>query len=123
LQRLEVFRGLCVLTTNLRDNIDDAFMRRIRFLVDFRFPAVAERIAIWQRVFPGDAPKAKLDFEALGRLNVSGGSIRNIALGASFLAAESKARVTMPLIFRAAVQEYEKTGRIMTDAERAGWPA
>ena len=122
LQRLEAYRGLCILTTNLRDNIDEAFLRRLRFVVEFRFPAVAERMAIWQRAFPRATPLGALDYDALGQLNVTGGSIRNIALGASFMAADSASDVTMGLIYRAALQEYEKAGRIMTDAESAGWP-
>lgn len=72
LQRLEAYRGLCILTTNLRDNIDEAFMRRIRFAVDFRFPGPAERLAIWRRVFPGDTPCGALDFERLAQLTVPG---------------------------------------------------
>lgn len=123
LQRLEAYRGLCILTTNLRDNIDESFLRRIRFVVEFRFPGRAERIAIWQRAFPCAAPVGPLDYDALGRLNVSGGSIRNIALAASFMAAEDGGPVTMPLLYQAALQEYDKAGRTLTDAERAGWPS
>ncbi len=121
LQRLEAYRGLSILTTNLRDNIDEAFLRRIRFCVDFRFPSVPERLAIWQRIFPKATPTEALDFTRLAQLNVSGGSIRNIALGASFLAADEGASVTMDTLMQAARQEYAKVGRSMTDAEAAGW--
>src|SRR5690606_23165770 len=95
LQRIESYRGLCILTTNMPDNIDEAFLRRIRFVVEFRFPNRNERMAIWQRVFPQQAPLESLDYERLAQLNVAGGSIRNIALGASFLAAARGGRVTM----------------------------
>lgn len=122
LQRLEAYRGLCILTTNLRDNIDTAFLRRIRFVVEFRFPGPAEREAIWRGVFPADAPCEGLDFARLAQLNVAGGTIRNVALGASFLAAEQGGAVTMPRLREAARQEFDKIGRSMTDAEIAGWP-
>lgn len=121
LQRLEAYRGLCILTTNMRDNIDEAFLRRLRFIVDFRFPSRKERLAIWEGVFPNALPMAKLDYERLAQLNVAGGSIRNIALGAAFLAADRGATVTMAEILHAAHLEYDKVGRSMTDAERAGW--
>ncbi len=121
LQRLEAYRGLCILTTNMRDNIDEAFLRRIRFVVEFRFPNRSERQAIWQRVFPQQMPLETLDYDRLAQLNVAGGSIRNIALGASFLAADRGGPVTMAEILHAARLEYDKAGRSMTDAEQAGW--
>jgi AAA+ superfamily predicted ATPase len=121
LQRLEAYRGLCILTTNMKDNIDEAFLRRLSFMVEFRFPGRAERRAIWERVFPQGLPLGTLDFDRLAQLNVSGGSIRNIALGAAFLAADRGSKVTMAQILTAAALEYEKLGRPMTDAERVGW--
>ena len=123
LQRLEAYRGLCILTTNMRDNIDEAFLRRLRFLVGFRFPGRRERRAIWERIFPTGVPLGVLDYDRLAQLNVPGGSIRNIALGASFLAADRDAAVSMDDIQQAALLEYDKVGRTMTDAERAGWAA
>jgi SpoVK/Ycf46/Vps4 family AAA+-type ATPase len=121
LQRLEAYRGLCILTTNMRDNIDEAFLRRLRFIVDFRFPSREERRAIWQRIFPESLPRDALNYESLAQLNLAGGSIRNIALGASFLAADRDGAVTMADLLQAAQLEYEKVGRRITDAERAGW--
>nr|WP_276524107.1 MULTISPECIES: ATP-binding protein [Ensifer] len=121
LQRLEAYRGLCILTTNMRDNIDDAFLRRLRFIVDFRFPNLAERRAIWMRIFPDAQPREQLDYDKLAQLNLAGGSIRNIALGAAFLAADRGCAVSMAEILQAAQLEYDKVGRQMTDAERAGW--
>jgi hypothetical protein len=123
LQRLEEYRGLSILTTNLRNNIDPAFLRRIRFIVDFPFPEPTERTAIWRRIFPAAAPVEALDFERLGQLNLAGGSIRNVALGAAFLAAEEETRVGMRHVLAAARTEYEKTGRAMTAAELRGWAA
>jgi len=121
LQRLEAYSGLCILTTNMRDNIDDAFLRRLRFIVDFRFPNLAERRAIWMRIFPDAQPREQLDYDKLAQLNLAGGSIRNIALGAAFLAADRGCAVSMAEILQAAQLEYDKVGRQMTDAERAGW--
>ncbi|MFZ1470896.1 MAG: ATP-binding protein [Paracoccaceae bacterium] len=121
LQRLEAYRGLCILTTNMRDNIDEAFLRRLRFIVDFRFPSRPERLAIWQRIFPDAQPLGALDYGRLAQLNVAGGSIRNIALAASFLAADRGCALSMAEILQAAHLEYDKVGRSMTDAERAGW--
>ena len=121
LQRLEAYRGLCILTTNMRDNIDEAFLRRIRFSIAFRFPGRDERRAIWERIFPKAVPRDKLDLDRLAQFNIAGGSIRNIALSAGFLAADRDGRVGMADIFAAARQEYEKFGRGMTDVEKAGW--
>jgi hypothetical protein len=120
LQRLEAYRGLCVLTTNLRENIDDAFLRRLRFVIDFRFPGPVERRAIWARVFPEAAPTDGLDPDRLAGLNVAGGTIRNIAVLASFLAAEDGRAIGMDHVARAARTEYAKSGRIMTEAEERG---
>jgi hypothetical protein len=125
LQRLEEYRGLSILTTNLKNNIDPAFLRRIRFIVDFGFPEAAERAEIWKGIFPKETPVGELDFERLGQLNLAGGSIRNVAVAAAFLAAEDGAkapRVEMGHILAAARTEYEKTGRPLTAAELRGWP-
>ena len=120
LQRLEAYRGLAVLTTNMRGAIDDAFLRRIRFIVPFEFPDAAERRQIWSRVFPEDLPTAQLDLDRLAALPVSGGSIRNIALNAAFLAASGGAPVCMRHLSRAARMELDKLGRPAPAALR-GW--
>jgi SpoVK/Ycf46/Vps4 family AAA+-type ATPase len=122
LQRLEEYRGLSILTTNLRNNIDPAFLRRLRFIVDFAFPEPRERVEIWRGIFPRATPVVDLDYERLGQLSLAGGSIRNIAIAAAFLAAEQEARVGMGQILAAARTEYEKTGRTITGAELRGWP-
>lgn len=123
LQRLEEYRGLSILTTNLRSNIDNAFLRRLRFIIDFDFPAQAERAEIWRRIFPKDTPRAKLDYEQLARLNLAGGSIRNVAMAAAFVAADRREAVGMDHILAAARLEYEKSGRSLTSAELRGWAA
>jgi hypothetical protein len=123
LQRLEEYRGLSILTTNFRANIDPAFLRRLRFLLDFDFPAPAERVEIWKRMLPAPLPRDPLDFAQLAQLNIAGGSIRNIAMVAAFLAADrgTGARLTMDDIRAAARLEYEKLGRSLTGSEMRGW--
>ncbi|MEH2241074.1 ATP-binding protein [Nostoc sp.] len=121
LQRMESYPGLAVLTTNLKSAIDTAFLRRIRFVVQFPFPDTTQRAEIWRRVFPADTPTADLDALQLARLNVAGGNIRNIALNAAFLAADAGEAVQMKHVLRAAQTEYTKLEKPLTDAEVGGW--
>ncbi|HLF26603.1 MAG TPA: ATP-binding protein [Anaerolineae bacterium] len=121
LQRMEAYRGLAILTTNLKNALDPAFMRRIRFVVQFPFPEAAQRADIWRRIFPSDTPTISLDVERLARLNVTGGNIRNIALHAAFLAADEQEPVGMTHLLRAARGEYAKLEKALTDAEIRGW--
>ncbi|MEH2093383.1 ATPase [Nostoc sp. 'Peltigera membranacea cyanobiont' 213] len=121
LQRMESYPGLAVLTTNLKSAIDTAFLRRIRFVVQFPFPDTTQRAEIWRRVFPADTPTADLDALQLARLNVAGGNIRNIALNAAFLAADAGEAVQMKHVLRAAQTEYSKLEKPLTDAEVGGW--
>ena len=113
LQKMEEFPGMTILASNLIENIDDAFMRRLHFSVDFPFPAAEERERIWRVSFPAQAPLADdIDFDRLGRrVKVPGGNIRNIALHAAFHAAADDSAITMRHIARAAKREYEKEGR------------
>ncbi len=121
LQRMETYRGLAILTTNMKNALDQAFLRRIRFVVQFPFPDARMRAEIWQRIFPPETPTRDLDPETLARLNVTGGSIRNIALGAAFVAAEVGESVTMAHLQRAARGEYAKLEKPVTDSELGGW--
>jgi hypothetical protein len=121
LQRMESYRGLAILTTNLREALDSAFLRRIRFLVQFPFPDLARRREIWRRMFPPKLPTEGLDFSKLARLNVAGGNIRNIALNAAFLAADAGESVRMVHLLRAAHSEYAKLEKSLTEAEVGGW--
>jgi ATP-dependent 26S proteasome regulatory subunit len=121
LQRMEDYRGLAILTTNLKDAIDTAFMRRIRFVVQFPFPDMAQRTEIWRRIFPQQTPVENMDVERLGRLSVAGGNIRNIALYAAFLAADLGEPVRMSHLLRAARAEYSKLEKPLSDAEIGGW--
>ncbi len=121
LQRMECYRGLAILTTNLRSALDTAFLRRLRFIVQFPFPDAVQRAAIWSRAFPPRTPTDRLDCEKLARLNVTGGNIRSIALNAAFLAADDGTAVGMRHILRAAQNEYAKLEKPLTDAEIYGW--
>jgi hypothetical protein len=121
LQRMEAYRGLAILTTNMRSALDNAFLRRIRFAVQFPFPDVVQRAEIWRRIFPPDTPLEGLDVEKLARLNVAGGNIRNIALNAAFLAADAEEPVRMTHLMRAARGEYAKLEKPLTEAEIGSW--
>ncbi len=121
LQRMEAYRGLAILTTNLKSSLDQAFLRRLRFVVQFPFPDLAQRMEIWQRAFPHETPIANLSYSKLARLNVPGGNIRNIALNAAFLAADAGVPVQMHHILQSAQSEYIKLERPLTEAEIKGW--
>jgi hypothetical protein len=121
LQRIESYRGLAILTTNMKQSLDPAFLRRLRFIVQFPFPGSVERRGIWERVFPAQTPVAPLDHARLAQLNIAGGLIRNIATHAAFLAADEGAAVGMDHLLRAARVEYAKLERPLTAAETGGW--
>jgi hypothetical protein len=121
LQRMEAYRGLAILTTNMKSALDEAFLRRIRFVVSFPFPDAVQREAIWRRVFPARTPTEGLEPARLARLNVAGGNIRNIALHAAFLAAEAGEPVRMKHIAQAARVEYAKLEKPLTEVEVKGW--
>jgi ATPase family associated with various cellular activities (AAA) len=122
LQRLETYRGLAILTTNLPDNVDQAFLRRLRYSVAFTFPDAQARRAIWRQAFPRHAPLDNLDFDLLARLQLSGGNITNIALGSAVLAADQNTAIGMNQLLRACQSEYAKLDRSLGAAELAGWP-
>jgi ATP-dependent 26S proteasome regulatory subunit len=105
----------------LKSALDQAFLRRIRFIVQFPFPDAAQRAEIWQRIFPRQTPTGDLAFNKLAKLNVAGGNIRNIALNAAFLAADAGESVEMKHLLQAAQSEYIKLERPLTDAEVKGW--
>jgi hypothetical protein len=117
LQRMEAYGGLAILATNMKSALDQAFMRRLRFVVNFSIPGAGERRRMWRRVFPSRMDLGELDYDRLARLNVTGGSISNIALGAAFLAAEADSPVTMPLVLEAARVEFRKLDRPINEAD------
>jgi AAA+ superfamily predicted ATPase len=119
LQKMEHYDGLTILATNLRGNLDDAFTRRLTFSVHFPFPDETNRYRIWSGVWPNTVPLATdVDLSYLSReFPLTGGSIRNIALAAAFLAADEDTAVGMDHLLRATRREYQKMGKQVTLAE------
>jgi len=112
LQRIERHRGLAILATNRKGDLDPAFLRRIRYVVPFPFPDAAARRLIWAKAFPPSAPVEALDLDLLASLDLTGGSIRNVALNAAFLAAGEGAPVRMEHLRHAARREYQKLEKL-----------
>jgi hypothetical protein len=121
LQRMETYAGLAILTTNLKSALDQAFLRRIRFIVQFPFPDASARAEIWRRIFPPQTPLSGIDVEKLAQLGLSGGNIRNIALNAAFLAADAGEPVQMYHLLQATRAEATKLERPLSDSEIRGW--
>ena len=94
-----------------------AFVRRLRFIVNFAFPGVAERRRIWEKTFPPETPKEALDYDRLARFNLTGASIHNVALNAAFLAANVGKRVNMPLVLESARSEFRKLDKPVNEAD------
>ena len=119
LQKMEEYDGVAILTTNLQSNMDEAFIRRLRFIIEFTMPGVKERQRIWQQIFPPQVPRSpELDFKFLARqFEISGAVIRNIALRSAYLAANDGGIVTMNHLLQSVRREYQKMGKIlMTEA-------
>jgi SpoVK/Ycf46/Vps4 family AAA+-type ATPase len=123
LQKMEEYDGMVVLATNFRKNIDDAFSRRMHFTLDFPVPDELDRKRIWLNIFPGNAPLDKdIDFDFLARqFQITGGNIKNIALGAAFLAAQNGNLINMKNIIRATKREYQKMGKLCTEDDFADY--
>lgn len=119
LQRMEGYSGAVILATNLRQNVDDAFLRRLDFVIDFKFPEPDERERIWRRLLPDAAPVADdVDVSFLARqFKLSGGSIRNVSLAAAFMAADDGGVINMPHLVRGVALEYEKHGRLVLESD------
>ncbi|MGV0025335.1 ATP-binding protein [Phormidesmis priestleyi] len=119
LQKMEEYEGITILTTNLVQNLDEAFTRRLRFIIEFPFPDREHRLSIWKGMFPAETPIAPdLDFGSIAQqFKLAGGNIRNIALGAAFLAAESGQRVSMAHLLQATRREFQKMGRLVSEEE------
>ena len=117
LQKMEEYEGMVILATNLRENMDEAFTRRIRFIVDFPFPDAESRKQIWKTHFPREAPISdEIDYELLAKkFPIAGGNIKNIVLNAAFFAAENGGVIEMQHILRGTQREYEKIGKLWTE--------
>ncbi|HSR50674.1 MAG TPA: ATP-binding protein [Acidobacteriota bacterium] len=117
LQRIESYNGLAILATNMKKALDQAFTRRLRFIVNFPFPGQKHREAIWRKVWPEETPTEGLDYARLARFNLTGGSINNIAINAAFAAARSGGPVTMPLVLESAKTEFRKMDRAVNESD------
>lgn len=119
LQKMEEYPGITILATNLRQNIDAAFVRRLRFIIDFPFPEDEDRLRIWQAVWPSEVPLGPdVDLAVIARqFRLAGGSIRNVALAAAFLAAEQSEPVSMRHLMQATKREFQKMGRLINEEE------
>jgi hypothetical protein len=120
LQRMEAYGGLAILATNRQSALDSAFMRRLRFVVNFPHPSSAQRKAMWQKAFPKEVPVDELDLERLARLNLTGGNISSIALNTAFQAAQSGVPVSTTLILESTRTELRKLGRVINELEFHG---
>ena len=119
LQKMEDYDGVVILATNLRSNMDDAFVRRMHFVVDFPIPEAEDRLLIWRVHFPKSAPRGDdLDLEFMAqRFKITGGNIRNIVLGGAFLAAEDNQPIRMKHLILAARRELQKMGRLVRELD------
>jgi SpoVK/Ycf46/Vps4 family AAA+-type ATPase len=119
LQKMEEYDGVVVLATNLRKNMDEAFVRRLHATVEFPVPGVADRRRIWEQIWPAATPRDPgVDLDFLARqVEVAGGSIRNIALAGAFLAAADGGVITMAHLLHATRREYQKMGKVLTGGE------
>jgi SpoVK/Ycf46/Vps4 family AAA+-type ATPase len=108
LQRMEAYRGVAILATNMKSALDTAFMRRLRFIVSFPFPSVVERTLMWARAFPERVPTEELVPARLALLPATGGMIHNIALNAAFTAADRDVPVSMDIVMEVARTEFRK---------------
>jgi ATP-dependent 26S proteasome regulatory subunit len=117
LQRMEEYEGVAILATNLRKNMDDAFVRRLHFTVEFPFPDQQDRLRIWQGIWPKNTPLDKtIDLHQLAeRYEMAGGNIKNIAVAAAFLAADDGQVVRAAHVLRATMREYQKIGKLIVE--------
>jgi SpoVK/Ycf46/Vps4 family AAA+-type ATPase len=123
LQRIEEYEGVVILATNLRKNMDDAFVRRMHATVEFPFPDESDRHRIWSVIWPSELPTRALDLQAMAqRYDLAGGNIRNIAVAAAFMAAADGGAVTNDHLLRATRREYQKLGKVVSGGEFEAMP-
>ncbi len=115
LQKMEQYEGIAILATNLRRNLDEAFLRRLQMVIEFPFPGEGQRRQIWEQLFPPETPRAdEIDFDLLARqFRLAGGNIKNIVLGSAFLAAADGGQVSMKHLLQSAGREYQKLGKVL----------
>jgi SpoVK/Ycf46/Vps4 family AAA+-type ATPase len=119
LQQVEEYEGAIILASNMKKNIDEAFLRRLHFAIEFPFPDESHRLRIWQGIFPAQAPLAsELDLDFLSRkFKIAGGHIKNVALAAAFRAAEDGGVIRMEHLMLGLKREYQKLGKVCEKAE------
>lgn len=119
LQKMEEHEGVVILATNFRKNMDDAFVRRMHFTVEFSFPDQSERRRIWEQIWPKETPQSSdLDFDFMARrYEIPGGNIRNIAMAAAFLAASDGGVVSMTHLLHGTRREFQKMGKVVRQGE------
>ena len=116
LQRMEEYDGLAILATNLRHHIDEAFLRRLHVIVDFPFPDTAERLQIWRSCLPRPLPlDDSVDLAAMAHHRLAGGNIRNVVLGAAYLAAQAGKPIGQAEFVAATRRELQKMGKLLTE--------
>jgi ATPase family associated with various cellular activities (AAA) len=124
LERMERFRGLAILATNRKKDLDEAFLRRLRYVIEFPVPTETERCAIWKKSIPTQVTTSALDLDFLAReFALSGGNIRSIVLNACLQAAsrQQKPELSMGTVMIAVGREYEKMGRPLTREQKSQW--
>jgi SpoVK/Ycf46/Vps4 family AAA+-type ATPase len=119
LQRIEAFEGLAILATNLRHHMDEAFLRRLTYVVQFPFPDDVQRQRIWERIWPKETPVSPaVDFQRVARsFRLAGGNVKNVALAAAFAAAQRGSVVELADIVHAVRREYQKLGKNVAEGE------
>jgi hypothetical protein len=119
LQRMEQYDGIAILATNRKNDVDKAFLRRLRFSIDFLAPGPEERLALWQRALLPESPSGEplldaIDWRFLAeKLALSGADIKTAALGAAFLARAEETRIGMRHVLAAAKREMLKQGAVL----------
>jgi SpoVK/Ycf46/Vps4 family AAA+-type ATPase len=123
LRRMECYDGVAILATNLRENLDDAFLRRLAFVIEFTMPGAAEREQMWRGFLPTTAPVADtVDYRFLAdRFRLSGGNIKNIVLAAAHLASANGGRIAMAQLVEATWGEHRKIGRVLSADDLGGY--
>ncbi|BDU01043.1 MULTISPECIES: ATP-binding protein [Nocardia] len=123
LQKIEEYDGIAILATNLRENLDAAFLRRLQFVIDFPVPDEADRERMWRRFIPAQAPvDDAIDYPFLARqFRLPGGNIKNIVVSAAYLASANSGRIDMGHVMRAARREHQKIGRVLSDSDAGAY--
>lgn len=114
LQKMEEYEGITILASNFSQNLDEAFTRRIQFIIKYPFPDVEQREQLWRSSFPQELPVGEIDFPFLAQsFELAGGPIKNVVLTAAFLSANEGTSISMKQMIEAVTQEYKKSGKLL----------